>query len=283
MEEHFDNRVQEDIELFESLRILAKRKVFIAGAIILSFAIGLLIIRFSAKVYRVDTAFLIGRVGNEAVESQEQIKSKIQAGVYEEKLRKMVGDGESKYPNVKVEEPKNTSLILMSIETFQTERAKLILSQIGRLLIEEHKEKIEAKKRFLEQDIERIRVKLASLEKEKDNIGSKVQALQRTLPYEQDPGAQFALFDTKEQFEKKKQEIEDLYRLVLSEQNALEDIQFSRVIKEPFVDPDTVRPRKLFILALSLALGFSVSIFYVLAAEYWTKSSRKNPVQNFAP
>jgi len=143
-------------------------------------------------------------------EHQEKIKAKkelIEQDIKttEEKIKLVESDIE-KVKNKKQSSENDIQRIKNKIETLQKD-------------IESTRNKIEP----LRDDITRIEIKISNAEEEKTNLEAKVDALQKVLPYQQDPGTQFALFDTKEKLANKKQEIENLYLSINSLKRTIED------------------------------------------------------------
>ena len=223
----------EEIDLMDYVKVILKRKWLILavffGAAIVAGVFSFLM----PKVYKIDTSLEVGQIAGEAVEVPGQVVEKIKSDVYGIFVREKLQIPEEKYPKIKIENPKDTNLITLVIESAKPPESKNILEAINNLIIAEHQEKIKTKKELIGQDIKttedkiklvesdiektknkiepinedikRIENKIANAEEEKTNLEAKVDALQKVLPYQQDPGTQFALFDTKEKLANKKQ------------------------------------------------------------------------------
>jgi len=272
----------EEIDLMDYVKVLLKRKWTIFG-IFLGAAIVAGVFSFlSPKIYKIDTSLEVGRIGEptvtmseQLIESPAQLAEKIKGDVYGIFVREKLGIPEEKYPKIKTENPKETRLISLAIESTEPQKAKNILEEINNLILAEHQEKIKAKKELLEKDIERLKNKTTSLEEEKKNLEAKVSALQKVLPYEETPGTQFALFDTKEKLEKKKQEIENLYLEINNLQRSLEDIQPTKIVKSPTVSEGPVKPRPLLNIVIAAVLGLFIGVFLSFFQEWWEKNKIK--------
>jgi len=318
----------EEIDLMDYVKVLLKRKWLIL-AVFLGAAIVAGIFSFILpKVYKIDTSLEVGQVAGGVVENPGQVVEKIKGDVYGIFVREKLGIPEEKYPKIKVENPKGTNLITLVIESAKPPESKNILEEMNNLILEEHQEKIKVKKELIEkdikttedkiklvesdiektknkiqpinEDIKRIENKIANAEEEKENLEAKVDALQKILPYQQDPGTQFALFDTKEKLANKKQEIENLYLTINSLRKSkedlmiqinslkenienlnaqinalkasLDDIKPTKIVKSPTVSGSPIKPRIKLNIVIAAVLGLFVGVFLAFFQEWWEKS-----------
>ena len=318
----------DEIDLMDYVKVLLKRKWLIL-AIFLSAAIVAEVFSFlMPKVYKIDTALEVGQAAGVPIEDPGQVVEKIKGDVYGIFVRGKLGIPEEKYPKIKTENPKDTRLISLAIESAEPQQAKNILEEINNLILAEHQEKIKTKKELIEQDIKtteekiklvesdiektknktqpidedikRIENKINNAEEEKSNLEAKVEALERVLVYEQTPGTQFALFDTKEKLANKKQEIEDLYLTInllrrskedldvqvnslktnIESLNAqinslrasLDEIKPTQVVKSPTVSASPIKPRPLLNIVIAAVLGLFIGVFLAFFQEWWGKS-----------
>jgi len=318
----------EEIDLMDYVKVILKRKWLIL-VIFFGAAIAAGIFSFlMPKVYKIDTSLEVGQIAGEAVEAPGQVVEKIKSDVYGIFVREKLQIPEEKYPKIKIENPKDTNLITLVIESAKPPESKNILEAINNLILAEHQEKIKTKKELIGQDIKttedkiklaesdiektknkiepinedikRIENKIANAEEEKENLEAKVDALQKVLPYQQDPGTQFALFDTKEKLANKKQEIENLYLTINSLKRSKEDLDVqinsiktsieslnaqinalkasldeikpTQVIKSPTVSEKPVKPNKKLNIIIAGILGLFVGVFLAFFQEWWEKS-----------
>ena len=276
----------DEIDLMDYVKVILKRKWLIL-AIFLSAAIVAEVFSFlMPKVYKIDTVLEVGQAAGVPIEDPGQVVEKIKGDVYGIFVREKLGIPEEKYPKIKTENLKDTRLISLAIESAEPQQAKNILEEINNLILAEQQEKIKVKKGLLEnnievakKDIERIKAKIGFLEEERKNLEAKVEALQKILPYQQDPGTQFALFDTKEKLEQKKQEIENRYLEINSLENQInslqgqiEDIRPTQVIKSPTVSASPIKPRPLLNIVIAAVLGLFIGVFLAFFQEWWGKS-----------
>ena len=318
----------EEIGLMDYVKVLLKRKWLIL-AVFLGAAIVAGIFSFILpKVYKIDTSLEVGQVAGGVVENPGQVVEKIKGDVYGIFVREKLGIPEIEYQKIKTENPKDTRLIKMAIESASPPKAKNILEEINNLILAEHQEKIKVKKGLIEQDIkttegkikltesdiertknkmkpidsdiERIENKIVFAEEEKKNLEAKIEALEKVLVYEQTPGTQFALFDTKEKLANKKQEIENLYLTINSLRKSkedlmiqinslkenienlnaqinalkasLDDIKPTKIVKSPTVSGSPIKPRIKLNIVIAAVLGLFVGVFLAFFQEWWEKS-----------
>jgi len=272
---NYEEKISDEIDLMDYLKVILKRK-----RVILGFCFGLAVLvgilsYLMPKVYKIDTLLEVGRVGGEPLEAPWQVVEKIDNDVYGIQIREKIKISEEEYPKIKTENPKDTNLVLVEIESSDPQKSKNILKELNELILKEHQAEIEIKKELLEKDIERLKSKTASLEEEKKNLEAKVEALEKVLLYQQTPGSQFALFDTKEKLEKKKQEIEDLYFQINSLERFLEDIQPTKIAKIPTISEKPVKPRPLLNIVIAGVLGSFIGTLWVFLREWWEKNKAR--------
>ena len=325
----------DEIDLMDYIKVLLKRKRLIFG-IFFGAAIAAGIFSFVIpKIYKIDTALEVGVIekatgttSEQLAELPNQLVEKIKGDVYGITVRKKLNISEENWPKIKTENPKDTKLVKMEIESAEGQQAENILEEINNLILSEHQEKIKAKKELIEQDIktaedkiklvesdiertknkvkpidsdiERIENKIVFAKEEKENLEAKIDALQKVLLYQQDPGTQFALFDTKEKLANKNQEIEDLYLTINSLERtkedlevqinslktsienldaqinslkaSLDDIKPTKILKTPAVSENPIRPRIKLNIVIAAVLGLFLGVFLAFAKEWWKKS-----------
>ena len=313
--------MEDEIDLRDYLKIIKKRIIGIIIILIVAIAATAGFSFFMPKIYEVNTSLEIGKIGKELLEAPTQLIEKIKENIY----------GVEGVPKMEVENPKGTSLIKIKGESKDPENAKTVLEEMNELILADHEEKIKLKKETIEKNIEgtenniksiqndieltknkikpidsdiyRINNKIKFAEDEKKNLEAKVEVLEQTLVYQQTPGTQFALFDTKEKLANKKQEIENLYlsinslrkskedlnlavnslersiedlnSKVRSQKISLDDIQLTKVIKAPTVSGSPIKPKPFLNMAIAAVLGLFVGILWAFAAEYLKEEPKK--------
>ncbi len=299
-EERNTKEEYDEIDLMDYIKIIFKRKWLIFAIFILSVIVTGIVSSSLPKVYKIDASLEIGKIEEIVLENPGQTAEKIKGDVYGLSIRKELEISEKDYPKIKVNNPDDTDLITVEIESDENERAKDILERISELILEEHRLIIETKNLFfdkkielleenvkiVQKDIARIETKTFSLKKEQENLENQIRVLQETLIYEQTPGTQFALFNTKEKLETKIQEITTSYLEINSLETSLNSIQgqidliemqiesmvATRIIKSSTISEDPVSPRLLLNIALAGILSIFMGTFFAFFKEWWERS-----------
>lgn len=273
----------EEVSLTEFIRVLLKRKNIVLNVTLIALIIAGIYSFISPKIYRISTLLEIGSINksndlrnsSSLIESPEQIVEKIKNDVYGIEIRKRVNISEKEFPIMKADSIKDTSLVMIEIKSDKTDFAKKILEQVDDLIMSDHQEEIKVKKELINQDIERITEKIKGSEEEKNNLEAKVDAIQKVSIIQQDPGTQFALFDSKEKLAKKKQEIENLYIEINSLKASLDNIKPTIVIRAPIVPDKPINPGIALNIILASIFGILVGFFVVFSKE-WFEQNKKD-------
>lgn len=302
-----------EVKLVDYVKVINKRK-----RIILSVMAGSIVITLTAcfvlpKVYKIDTTIQVGKIENITARTKEErvalvenpasVKEKIDSDVYGIQIRKKLSISEEDYPVISTDNPKDTDLVNIETKSDKVQLVKDVLKEITSMIISEHEGKIniqkelinnnikanEAKIDILGGEIERVGNKIKLAEEERTTLESKVDVLQRTVPYQQDPGTQFALFDAKEKLANKKQEIENYYRSINSTKESIENlsteinqyktslgnIKSSTAIKDITVSEKQISPRPVLYSAITVILGLFLGLFVAFGQE-WYDNNKKN-------
>lgn len=258
----------EEINLADYLKVISKRKKLIFGFVLMVVILVLAFSFLTPKVYKIDTFLEMGAIGGQLLEKPEQLIAKINNDIYKTQV-------EEKEFKISVTNPKNTNLIALEIESNRTQEAQNFLAKINNLILKDHQERIKVKKELIENDIERIGNNIAHLEKEKKNLEDKEKALEQLLPYQQLSqqlsGSLFMLLDVREKLAVKKQEIENSYLSINSLKISLEDIQPTKIIKDPTISKKPVKPKILFNVIIAVVLGSFLGVLLAFLKEWWQK------------
>jgi len=329
-EENPKNIDADEINLMDYAVVILKRKWLVFGIFLMFVIAAGVFSYFTPKIYEIDTSLEIGKIGKAIIEKPMQVVEKIENNVYESSVREKLGI-EGGYSKIKAEYIKNTDLVKIKIESENPELSKSILEEMNNLILAEHQEKIKTQKELiesniettqdkiqlvesdiektknkikpLENDIERIENKIEYSEEEKENLEAKVDALEKVLVYEQTPGTQFALFDTKEKLASKKQEVENLYSRINSLTIGIEDLNLTvnsseasigdlnaqtnslraslssikntEVIKKPIIPDGPIKSRFLLNVVIAGVLGLSMGVFLAFGKEWWQRSKTR--------
>ncbi len=327
-EEKLKNIDADEINLMDYVMVILKRKWLVFGIFLIFIIVVGVFSYFTPKIYDIDTSLEIGKIGKTIIEKPIQVVEKIENNVYKLSVIEKLGI-EGGYSKIKAEYIKNTDLVKIKAKSDNPELSKSILEEMNNLILAEHQEKIDTQKELiesniettqdkiqlvendierienkikpLENDIERIENKIEYSEEEKENLEAKVEALEKVLVYEQTPGTQFALFDTKEKLASKKQEIEDLYSrinyltiniedlnlTVNSSETSIRDlntqinslraslssVKNTEVIKKPIIS--AIKQRFLLNVTIAGVLGLFVGVFLAFGKEWWQRSKTR--------
>jgi len=266
-----------EIDLADYVRVLLKGKWLILGVTVIAVVAAVGLSLTMPKVYRVETTLELGRFGrgqtepkaSNLVEEPLQLVEKINGGIYDVSVKEALGIAEKDFPELKAENPKNTYLVEVAVESRNAQQAKDILDKVNELVLAEHREEVDAKEALLEEDISRLETKIASVEEEKNNLEAQVAGLQAVAAYNPALEIKNALWDAKSDLESKKQEIENLYSRIISLRNSLEEIEPTKVVRNPVVPTEPVSPKPLLNGAIAAVLGLFLGTFLAFAREWW--------------
>jgi len=229
----------DEIDLMDYVKVMLKRKWLIL-AVFLGAAIAAGIFSFlMPKVYKIGTSLEVGQIAGAVVENPGQVVEKIKDDVYGIFVRGKLGIPEEKYPKIKVENPKDTYLIKMEIESEKPELAKNILTEINELILKEHQEQFDKKKAKIEENIKEIQAELSLVEKQKIYADEGIAQLQITLSN------------------------------LKSEMSAAEP---TKILKNPTISAEPIKPRPLLNIVIAAVLGLFVGVFLAFFQEWWQKS-----------
>lgn len=245
----------EEINLADYVKVVFKRKKLILLIFILAIMSAFVFSVLSPKIYKIDSSLQIGRIGQDLIEAPTQLVAKLNNQVYNGKYEigvKAESPANTQLVRMKIESAdfnkaksaleEINNLILQEHQIKTENQKKLIQKDIEQLeskirlvdeeikssqnkiiLVNNNIEKTQNKIKPIQNDIQRIKDKISHAREEQKALEDKVESLEKILVYEQDPGTQFALFDTKEKLGNKKQEIENLYLSINSLTRTIED------------------------------------------------------------
>ena len=257
---------EEEIDLKDYLKIILKRKRLILGIGLTVTIITFLFSFFSPKVYEISTSIEIGKSfeGSNSLENPIQVKTKIEEGIYKEIQEKF---------NLKVENPKNTNLILIKVESKNPEKEKKILEELNKIILEDHQKKLEDQINTLSKKEKIIKTKISSLNREKEAIEERIKILEAIPPQKRTLSEKFFLSESREKIEWKEQEINNLQEELLSLQKQIATLQPTKVIKEPTISKNPIKPNIILNTMCALLLGLFGGIFFAFAKEWWKEES----------
>ncbi len=257
MDQEYKDQYQE-INIVDYIKTLRKRKKLILG-LFLIFIIGAGVYSFllAPKIYRVEAVLEIGKFS-----SSDQMLKEIPNIV--EKIKKSNLE-------IKAVNPQASRLIEMEIATENPEEGEKILKEAGDSILAEHQGRAEAQKELISDKIEKLKERIVLLEEQNKNLEAKIAKTEESLIYYQDSCSQFVLFEIIDRLELKKQELEELYPQLADLEASLSDIRPTKIIKEPTVSSQPIRPKPLFNITIAGALGIFIAVLWALTAEWWRK------------
>ncbi len=225
----------DEINLMDYIRIIIKRKCLILGFLLAGLIISGGLTFLLPINYKTETCLEIGNYSKEyskegvlylyPIENTLQVMEKIKGGFY--------GD----YLGAETSNPPKTSLVKIEIISEDLEGTKKTLENINRSILEEHNNRIEAKKEILENSIEKLQEKI-----------------------------DFLLAKNKE--------VETLELEICNIQRQIGDVQPSRIIKEPAVVSEK-KPNLTFNLICGGILGIFLGVFLAFGKEWWEKNKSR--------
>lgn len=270
MDVNTEKKIQgnDDISMKDYVRVVIRRKNVILDVFIVTIVVVLVFTLLTPKIYKISTILEISKV-----ENAKQVVEKIKNGVYDMPLRKKFNISEKDLPQLKVS-VKDSDLLAIEAETSKVDQTKDILDEMSSMIITEQSQKINANKEITEQSVKRISEKINHAEEERKNLEAKVDALQKVLVYNQDPGTQFALFDAKEKIEDKRTEIEDLHMEIDALKRSEIEIDIVKIIKPLVVSDNPVKSDLFLNIIIAAVVGLFLGIFMAFYKEWWDKNKK---------
>lgn len=289
----------DEIDLVDLFLVLWRRKVMIVVITILTTLAGVAVSLYLPKVYEVNTILEPAKdaEGN-VVRKPEVIRENIVGGAYTEILKQKYATPESNIPKFKVSVPKNTDLVIASMETQNPELAVKVLQETVGLISADIQEELDLEIQETRNKISRLKLKdqqlgntITLLEKQIVEVKSKVEELSSgkdkamaspredamaVLLYSNEiKNQQMYLNNLQEKVVNLKTQKQQIQYDIDDVRIKLEGIKSTKVHKVPSVPDKPVKPKKTLIVALSLVLGFMGGIFLAFGAEFMAKVRRQ--------
>jgi uncharacterized protein involved in exopolysaccharide biosynthesis len=157
----------DEIDLMDYVRVFLKRKWTIFGIFFGAIIIAGILSWYLPKVYKIDTLFEIGQIGEQSIENLATLKEKIVSDTYGILIREKLGITEKDYPKINIENPGGTNLMLIEIDSKEPSKAKLILDEMSNLILPAHQKKFEEQKAQIEEHLKETEAELTLLERQK--------------------------------------------------------------------------------------------------------------------
>jgi len=216
---------EEEIDLMDYMKVLLKRKRLVLGVFLIAVVIAGIYSWLAPKVYKIEASFEVGWIGW-LIEAPVQVVEKIKNGVY------------GGFPKVKAENPVDTNLIEIEIDSKDPQKGKEILENIIESIQAEHNDY-------------RLNIRKESLERKITRLQEKIDFLLKT---------------SKEQ---------EVAPLLLEKNNLQEELAGglfpTKVIKEPTISEKPIRPKPLLNIVIAVILGLFIGVFLAFGKEWWEK------------
>jgi len=289
----------DEIDLVDLFLVLWRRKVMIVAITLLTTLAGVGISLYLPEVFEVKAILEPAKnAEGDVVRKPEVIRENIVGGAYTQILKEKYATPEQDIPKFSVSVPKNTDLVIASMETQDPEFAVKILNETVALISEDIQEELDLVIQETRNKIKRLELKdqqlentIALLKDQIVDVKNKVEELSKgkdkalaspredamaVLLYSNEiKNQQMYLNNLQEKLvnlQTQKQQIQyDIDDVLIK----LEGIKSTKVHKAASVPDKPVKPQKPLIVALSLVLGFMGGIFLAFGAEFMTKVRRQ--------
>lgn len=164
----------DEIDLMDYINVLWKWKKLIIIGTLLCMLIAGIVSFLLPPIYRVNTIIEIGTTGV-VIENPLSLLEKIKGGVYDEKIREELNIKEADYPEIKLDNPNNTALIGINIESSKRDQSQNILEAMDELILKEHSDLIRIEKYNFSNKIKEIENNLILVNQEKTGLKNQLQ------------------------------------------------------------------------------------------------------------
>lgn len=257
----------EDVELIDIIRVLYKWKTTIILGTLSCMLVAGIVSYFLPKVYRVSTLLEIGVLEQSGgiitkIENPLTLIEKVKGKIYDEKIRERLQINKKVYPNLKIENPKDTELIKISIESSDREQAVAVLHTLSDLILEEHFKLLHKRKEILKRQMEELDTIISELDQAKSSINKKTN-----------PQNALNLLLISNEIKQNRRNYND-------SQDRLMAMRDTKVLKKGSEPEKPIRPKKKLNVIFSGAAGMAIFIFAAFIMEYISgvKKSKFNEV-----
>jgi LPS O-antigen subunit length determinant protein (WzzB/FepE family) len=295
-----EQHLGDEIDLMDIIRVLWKRKVLIVvGTVLLTIAaagVSFLL----PKIYEVSTIIEPGRrpitneylqiIDEKVLQSPESIKEAVLGGAFDGGVQTKLQIPFEDYPEIKVNVPKNTELVIISIESSVPQRAKGVLQEVVAMISGNIEAKIEIKKRQIKNDIKQAlvtsnsllqqvklvesqiaetRLTINKLETDRNKaLASRANDSMAVLLYSSEiQNKQIYLNNLMMQHKSLEQESQVAAINVERQQFRFESVEATKVHKAPTIHPKPIKPKKKIIVALAFVGGVLMMVLMAFILE----------------
>lgn len=294
---------EQEIELIDLIRILAKRKkLILLGTMVLTLAaagISLLL----PKIYEVSAIIEPGKMINleknevaKAIVGPEEIKENVLGEAYDNKIREKLNLSPAEYPKkFKVTVPKETSLVKVSIETVDPQQGKMILDELMNQITAAVNEKLNVEKQKMNNDIQLEKIKNTSLiekisltnsqveditrkikdletSRKKAMAASRTDAMSVLLYSNEIQNQQIYLNSLQEKLKQLETEALGADLRIDNLRLTMSQLKATNLVKPPTVSERPVKPKKSLIVALAFMLGLLGTTLLAFLLEYFERA-----------
>jgi LPS O-antigen subunit length determinant protein (WzzB/FepE family) len=295
----------DEIELIDIIRVLWKRKKLI---IFITFLFALVSVGVSLilpKVYVVATiiepgvrpiADVNGQIVDEVpVVSPDSLRETISGGAYDGQIQKKLNITGEDFPEIKASIPKNTTLVNVSIESSNPDRALAVLNELVGQVGTDIQGKLENEKKNIENEIalekiknQAVTEKIALVKNQVSETTIKIQQLekerQKSMAARSEDAMSVLLYSNEIQNQQiylnsLQEKLKDLETETLTSAIKIENLHLklnmvksTRLVKPPTIPEKPIKPKKPLIVALAGVLGLMGSMMLAFLLEYLERS-----------
>ncbi|GEM_PF-6356335 len=132
----------EEIHLIDFLRLIIKRKNVIISIVLITTLVSAVIFLWRENSYKVQTIIQIGKISSngssELIESPTILVQKIKLKTYNELVGKKLSIPKDSFPKITAENPRDTSLIVLTTQVKNKEFGKKVLEEIITTITQEY-------------------------------------------------------------------------------------------------------------------------------------------------
>lgn len=288
-----------EIELVDFFLIVWQRKWIIVALTLLVTAAAAGVTFVLPEVYAVKGMLEPGKnsYGN-LIENPQAIQANIINGAYDSVVAETLGLAIDEIPDFKVSIPKNTNLVIISVESSEPEQAVLVVEEVIKNVVIDMQSKLDIEIETTKNKMTEVQLEDASLseqikliDKQIAQIESEVDGLEKgkkeaianphgdamaVLLYSNEiNNQQIYLNELQEKLEALKSSKKNKAIKIDNIRLELEGMKGAKIKKKPVVPAKPIKPKKAVIIALAFSFGLAGSIVFVFIAEFMNMIRRQ--------
>ncbi len=294
-EQYTPQEFEDEINLVDLFLIVWKRKMMIFAVTLLLTIAATGLSFIMPKVYKVVTILEPGRnIKGKLVDNPQAIRENILGGSYDQLIAEKLGLALDKIPKIAVSVPRNTDLVIISIESSKPQQAVLILQVLLSILTKKSAIKLGIERTMVNNEIKTSLVKESSLSKQIQMLNKQIQQAKEkvieleksrkvTISNSRDNSMAILLYLN--EIQNQKVFITNLQGKLANLQNLkttanleasnlrlkLTTINETIINKEPNIPGEPVKPKKTLMVVLGFILGLMGGIMLAFFAEFMIK------------